>query len=183
MSGAPVLGTFSQWRELSDNVGFVAPLHKVKEMPARVSTVSALGVPGQRWATIIDPRSAIAHDAVIGHGCFVGPFATVGPGARVGCHAVVRAGAHVSHDCTVGDFAFVGTNAVVCGYAVLGEGAYLAPNATIRDGCRVGAFSIVGLGSVVVKDVADFAVVAGAPARSTGSTTGQRRGRPPSALS
>jgi sugar O-acyltransferase (sialic acid O-acetyltransferase NeuD family) len=169
VSGAPVLGPFAGWRDRPEDAVFLAPLHKAREMQARARRILELGIPEHRWATVIDPRSAIAPDAVIGPGCFIGSFATIGPAAQIGAHSVVRAGANVSHDCVVGDFAFVGANAVLCGSAVLGDGAYVAPSATIRDRCRVGRFALVGLGSVVVKDVPDFAIVAGSPARLVGS--------------
>lgn len=163
--GARVLGKFLAWRELPSDVTFVAPLHKAKEMEARMRLINALGVPPARWATIIDPRSAVAADARIDGGSFIGPFATVGPGAKLGMHNVVRAGAHVSHDCTLGDFVCVGIGAVVCGFSSAGEGAYIAPRAAVRDRCHIGRLAVVGLGAVVIKDVADFAHVAGSPAR------------------
>jgi len=166
--GAPVLGPFAGWRDLPNDVAFLAPLHKADDMPMRVEIVRRLGIPDERWATVVDPRTAIAGDAAIGRGCFVGPFATVGPGARLGMHCVVRGGAHVSHDCRIGDFVFVGANAVVCGFAAVQSGAYIAPNATIRDRCQVGTFAVVGLGSVVVKDLPDFVVAAGTPAQHVG---------------
>ena len=165
VSGTPVFGPFSSWRDLPEDVSFVAPLHKAGAMQQRVAIVQGLGIPEHRWATIIDPRSAVAADAVIGPGSFVGPFATVGPATRIGSHVVVRGGACVSHDCNVADFVFVGTNAVVCGYSSVGDGGYIAPSATIRDGCSIGRFATVGLGSVVVKNVPDFITVAGSPAR------------------
>jgi acetyltransferase EpsM len=174
VSGVPVLGPFTSWRELPEDVAFVAPLHKAKAMPERVRIVDALGIPRHRWATIVDPRSAVAPDAVIGPGCFVGPFATVGPASRLGIHTVVRAGAHVSHDCTIGDFVFVGMNAVVCGFSVVQDGAYVAPGASIRDRCRVGKFAVVGLGSVVTKDVPDFVVAAGSPAEPVDVTSAEQ---------
>jgi acetyltransferase EpsM len=164
--GAPVLGKFSAWRELASDVTFVAPLHKAKEMEARMRLINALGVPPARWATIVDPRSAVAADARIEGGSFVGPFATVGPGAQLGMHNVVRAGAHVSHDCTLGDFVCVGIASVVCGFSSAGDGAYIAPRAVVRDRCRIGRLAVVGLGAVVVKDVPDFAHVVGSPARA-----------------
>ena len=73
--------------------------------------------------------------------------------------------AHVSHDCRIGSSVFIGTNAVVCGRAQIGEGAYVAPNATIRDDCQVGRFALVGLGSVVTRNLADYVVATGIPAR------------------
>lgn len=165
--GVPVLGSFASWRMLPEEVQFLAPLHKAKEMPERVSIVEALEIPENRWATIIDPKSMVAADATIGRGCFIGPFASVGPGTRLGNQSIVRAGAHVSHDCTIGDFVFVGTNAVVCGFCVVRDGAYIAPGATISDRRRVGKFAVVGLGSVIMKDVSDFQVEFSRNSRAT----------------
>lgn len=172
VSGAPVLGPFASWVHLPKDVVFVAPLQKAKAMQTRVRLVEQLGIPEHRWATIVDPRSAVASDAAAERGCFIGPFASVGPASALGAHAVIRAAAHVSHDCRIGSSVFVGTNAVVCGKASIYDGAYLAPSCTIRDGCQVGRFATVGLGSVVTEDVPDFAVVAGVPARQLGKACG-----------
>jgi sugar O-acyltransferase (sialic acid O-acetyltransferase NeuD family) len=172
--GAPVLGPFAIWQELPDDVVFLAPLHNAKDMPSRVEIIKRCGVPNDRWATVVDPSSAVAPDAAIGPGCFIAPFTTVGPDARLGAHCIVRAGAHVSHDCSIGDFVFVGANAVVCGCCTLSDGAYIAPNATIRDRCRIGRFAVVGLGSVVLGDVEDFLIVAGTPAKQIGHVNAVR---------
>jgi len=166
--GFPILGPFSSWTRLSADTVFLAPLHRVKVMEARFKIVMALGIPDGRWATIVDPMSAVAPDAVIGPGSFVGPFATVGPGTRLGKHTVARAGAHVSHDCRIGDFVFVGTNAVICGATNVEEGAYVAPSATVSDNLHVGRFATVGLGAVVASNVPDSATVVGVPARPQG---------------
>lgn len=51
---------------------------------------------------------------------------------------------------------------------VVGAGATIGANATIGPGVRIGRFAMVGMGSVVTRDVADFAIVHGNPARSVG---------------
>jgi len=165
VSGVPVIGPFASWGALADDVQFIAPLHKAKVMQERARIIETLGIPENRWISVVDPMSAVAPDATVGPGCYVGPFVSVGPGARLGAHTVLRAGAHVGHDCEIGDFVFVGANAVICGYSAVQDGTYIAPSATISDHCQVGRFAVVGLGAVVTKDVADFQAVYGVPAR------------------
>ena len=160
INGHRVLGGFADWRRLAADIRFLAPLHKV---------IQGLGVPDARWATLIDPRAAVAADATLGPGCHVGPYAEIHPGARLGRHVGVRGGAKISHDCAIGDFAFIGLNAIACGYVEIGEGAHIAPQAAIREELRVGRYAVVGLGAVVVSEVADFAIVAGNPARQIGT--------------
>jgi sugar O-acyltransferase (sialic acid O-acetyltransferase NeuD family) len=169
VSGAPVLGPFASWRDLPEDTLFLAPLHRAKAMEERLRIVEKLGIPANRWATIIDPRSAVAADAELGYGCFIGPFATVGPATSIGPHTVVRSGAHVSHDCGLGTFVFVGINAVISGFGSVGDGAFVGPGAIVREHRRLGRFAVVGAGSVVRKDVQENEVVSGLAARRVGA--------------
>jgi acetyltransferase-like isoleucine patch superfamily enzyme len=51
----------------------------------------------------------------------------------------------------------------------IGEGATIGANCTIGSDLRIGRFSMVGMGSVVTRDVPDFHLVVGNPARSFGA--------------
>jgi acetyltransferase-like isoleucine patch superfamily enzyme len=50
------------------------------------------------------------------------------------------------------------------------ERASIGTNATIIAGVTIGRGALVGAGAVVTKDVPDYAVVAGVPARIIGDT-------------
>ncbi len=50
------------------------------------------------------------------------------------------------------------------------RGASVGSNATLIAGITVGQNSLIGAGAVVTKDVPDFAIVAGVPARIVGDT-------------
>jgi acetyltransferase-like isoleucine patch superfamily enzyme len=48
---------------------------------------------------------------------------------------------------------------------VIEEGVWISSNATVVGPCRIGAHAVVGVGSLVLKDVEPYTVVAGNPAR------------------
>ena len=83
----------------------------------------------------------------------------------VGAHCALRAGARVGNDVTVEDFVFLGVNSILCSGSKIEAGAHIAPGAAVGNDVRVGRFAVVGLGAVVTKDVPDYSIVVGNPAR------------------
>lgn len=71
----------------------------------------------------------------------------------------------IGHNSTIGANTLIAANAVICGGAVLGERCWIAPNSVIKEHVSVGNGVTVGLGAVVLKDVADGLTVAGVPAK------------------
>jgi sugar O-acyltransferase (sialic acid O-acetyltransferase NeuD family) len=165
IAGLAVLGSFASWPELPSEARFIAPLHKANEMLRRVKRIEGLGVPGERWANVVDPAALIADGVLNGTGTWAQAGAMAMEGGRVGSHVALRAGCQVSHDCDISDYVSIGMSAILCGRITVGHGAYIAAGAVIRDGVSVGSFSVVGLGAVVVEDVPPGAIVAGNPAR------------------
>ena len=164
----PVLGRLEDWRTLGDDTVFCPAIQKVREMPQRAHRLEMLGIPAGRWMTVRHPTSAIAAGATVGIGAFVASFVTLQPGVRLGDFATIRAGASIGHDAVIEEHGYVGSNATMCGHTRLMRGAHLGPNAVVLDYKRVGCFAVVGIGAAVTKDVRDFAVVMGNPARRVG---------------
>jgi acetyltransferase-like isoleucine patch superfamily enzyme len=48
---------------------------------------------------------------------------------------------------------------------VIEEGAWVSSNAIVVGPCRIGAHAVVGVGSLVLKDVDPYTIVAGTPAK------------------
>jgi acetyltransferase EpsM len=164
----PVLGRLEDWRALEGDVVFCPAIQKVRDMPRRVQRIESLGIPSERWMTVRHPTTAVAAGASVGIGCFIASFVTMQPGTRLGDFASIRAGASIGHDAVIEEHAYVGSNATMCGRTRLMRGACLGPNAVILDEKSVGCFAVVGIGAAVTKDVRDFAVVMGNPARRVG---------------
>ena len=163
--GGKVLCGFDAWPRLDEDILFLAPLHQAGRMQQNCSRVLGLGIPDSRWVTVADPRASVAGNSVIGPGTYVVAFATISIDSVVGAHCAIRSGARVGNDVTVEDFVFLGVNSDALQRLQIEAGAHIAPGAAVGNDVRVGRFAVVGLGAVVTKDVPDYAVVVGNPAR------------------
>ncbi|MFI7544385.1 acetyltransferase [Actinoplanes sp. NPDC049599] len=166
-SGLPILGPVS---ETGDEAAVVVCVGNPRNYTARQRIVTRLGLPAERYATIVHPA------AVVGSGCVVGPGSVLLAGTvltadvTVGSHVAVMPQAVLTHDDRVGDYATVASGVRLGGGAVLEEGAYVGAGALVREGVTVGAWSLVGMGSVVLSDVPPGEVWVGGPARFLRST-------------
>lgn len=165
IDGIPVLGALDSWTALPSDVRFCPALHKVKLMAARAKRILELRIPDERWFSVMHPTAKISDGVRIGCGSFIASYVTVQPGAILGRFISIRAGANVGHDASVGDFAYMGPNSTLSGRARLEDGAHLGPNAAVLDGVKVGRYAVVGLCSAATKNIEEFSVCIGVPAR------------------
>jgi acetyltransferase-like isoleucine patch superfamily enzyme len=132
----------------------------------------------------------IREKAVLGDGCILGRGAYVGPGVRIGDRVKLQNYALVYEPAVLEDGVFVGPAAVLTNDVyprstdvdgglkrdgdwpaegvVVRTGASIGARAVIVAGRTVGRHALVAAGAVVTKDVPDFALVAGVPARRIG---------------
>jgi UDP-3-O-[3-hydroxymyristoyl] glucosamine N-acyltransferase len=71
----------------------------------------------------------------------------------------------IGHGSVIGERSQVTAASVICGSARLGKHCWIAPNATVREGIQIGDRALVGMGSVVIRDVPEHTIVAGNPAK------------------
>jgi UDP-3-O-[3-hydroxymyristoyl] glucosamine N-acyltransferase len=72
---------------------------------------------------------------------------------------------HIAHGVSIGKNSLVIANAMIAGSVQIGENSWIAPSASIKQKVTIGNNALVGLGSVVLKDVEDQSIVAGVPAK------------------
>lgn len=84
---------------------------------------------------------------------------------RIGDGNIIMAHAHIGHDAFISNGCEICTAVVVGGYAGVWDGAKIKIGCVIRNRVTIGAKSVVGMGSVVTKNVEKGTVVYGNPAK------------------
>ena len=59
----------------------------------------------------------------------------------------------------------ISPNAALAGNVSVGEGTQIGIGAAVIQGIKIGKWVTVGAGAVIIKDIPDYAVVVGNPAR------------------
>lgn len=121
--------------------------------------------------------SRIGDKCIIGQNCMIGPDVTVGDRCKFQNNISVYTGVIIEDD------VFCGPSCVFTNVynprafierkhefksTLVKRGATIGANATIVCGATIGRYALIAAGALVRKDVPDYAVVAGVPARQIG---------------
>ena len=125
----------------------------------------------------------ISAKAVIGSSCSFGQNVFVGNDVRIGNNVKIQNNVSVYDAVTLEDDVFCGPSMVFTNVynprsavtrkdeyrrTLVQQGATLGANSTIVCGTTVGRYAFIGAGAVVNRDVPDFALMVGVPARQRG---------------
>jgi acyl-[acyl carrier protein]--UDP-N-acetylglucosamine O-acyltransferase len=84
--------------------------------------------------------------------------------ARIGRHTILNTGTVVEHDGVVGDAVHLAPRVCLAGHVTVGDRTFVGAGTVVRDEVRIGRDCLVGLGSVVVRDLPDGVRAYGCPA-------------------
>lgn len=156
---------------------------------AVVDQGATIGAGSKIWHFVhVLPNTRIGKNCVLGQNVMVGPNVTIGDGCKLQNNVAVYAGVTLEDDVFCGPScvftnvltprAFVERKAEFAP-TMIKRGATIGANATIVCGRTVGAYAMVGAGAVVTKDIPDYALVVGNPAKRIGwvSRSGDRLGK------
>ena len=120
---------------------------------------------GFRLVSLVHPSAVISPDVILGNGVVVMPLAVINAGACVNEGAIINTAAVVEHDCIIGAYAHICPRVALAGNVTVGERVQVGIGSCVIQGLSIGANSIVGAGSVVVKNIAADVVAFGNPAQ------------------
>ena len=127
--------------------------------------------------------SHVMSGCVIGENCNIGQNVVISPGVVLGVNVKIQNNVSVYTGVICEDDVFLGPSMVFTNVinprsainrrgeysrTVVKKGASIGANATVVCGNNIGSFALVGAGAVITKDVADYALVVGNPAKQIG---------------
>lgn len=125
----------------------------------------------------ISPQSVLGANCILGQNVFVANGVLIGNGVKVQNNVSLYTGVTCEDDVFLGP-SMVFTNVINPRSFVerktefrptlVKKGASIGANATILCGITLGRYCMIGAGSVVTKDVPDFALLTGVPAKQIG---------------
>ncbi|CAA6680040.1 MULTISPECIES: acetyltransferase [unclassified Lentimonas] len=164
----PVLGPSEDIHDLIkkyDARVFIAYIGMTNERET-TSKLKSLNIPKDRLLSIIDPTAVIPQDyCQIGAGSLICPLAQLSADTTLGDNCIMLPNSFVGHDSVLEDYVSIANNACIGANVRVGYGTHVGTNASTREKITIGKYSVVGMGSVVLKDVPEGGVVIGNPGK------------------
>ncbi len=123
----------------------------------------------------------ILENAEIGENCNICDHCYIEYNVKVGDNVTIKSGVYIWENTHLEDDVFIGPNVVFTNnprprskkyidhlHTRIKTGASVGANSTILAGVTIGKYSMIGMGSVVTRDVPDYALVYGNPAKLKG---------------
>ena len=121
--------------------------------------------PKVKYATLIDPSVEMSQYVTVGEGSIICAHTIITVNIVIEKHVILNLDCTVGHDAVLHDYVTVYPSVNISGNTDIGECVELGTGMQIIQGKKIGANTIVGAGSVVVKDLPEKCTAVGCPAK------------------
>lgn len=121
--------------------------------------------PNVKWINIIHPNAKVSKYNNLGRGNIICAGTVITTNVSIGDFNLFNLNTTVGHDTSIGDYNSFMPGVNISGNVVIENTTYFGTNSCVIPYLKIGKNSIIGAGSVVVKDVKAETVVVGNPAK------------------
>ena len=117
------------------------------------------------FISAIHPSVSISNYISIGKGVAVMAGVVVNSDAQIGDHCIINTKASLGHDSMMEEFSSLASGVTIGGNTNIGKFAAISIGATVVNNVTIGKHTVIGAGALVTKDIGDFQVAYGSPAK------------------
>jgi acyl-[acyl carrier protein]--UDP-N-acetylglucosamine O-acyltransferase len=85
--------------------------------------------------------------------------------SKIGDNALLLFASCIGHDSIIGNDSVISTLVSISGSCTVGDRTYISVSVPVKEKISIGSDTIIGMGSVVLRDIPDNVIALGNPAR------------------
>lgn len=161
MNGVPIINMDQAMRYLPD----ICAVAAIGDPSLKERAVKEAEDFGFKFATLLHPSVSKSKFVSIGAGSMIcaGNILTVN--VTIGKHVILNLDCTVGHDSVIEDYATISPGCHLSGRTVIRRGAFLGTGVVTIENHEIGAYSKIGAGAAIVKDIPEKVTAIGIPAR------------------
>ncbi|RLZ10541.1 NeuD/PglB/VioB family sugar acetyltransferase [Faecalibacter macacae] len=164
--GIKVVGTVndlpkftSRYERLGIVISIANPIIKQKIYNS-ISNTSNIFFPN-----FIHNNTWISKKVKIGQGNIIYPGVSINYETEVGDFTTINMNVSIGHNCCINKFSTLSPGVNIAGFTRVDRGSFLGIGCCSTQGHTIGKYCTIGAGSVIIRDVPDYAVVVGNPGK------------------
>ncbi|WP_216830627.1 acetyltransferase [Alkalihalobacterium elongatum] len=160
VNGYKVVGDF-EWLK-SQGVNVVCA---IGDPIAKKEAINSLKDSNNSYPVLIHPSVIYSDRVLFGEGSIICAANVITTDIKIGSHVIINLDCTIGHDATLGDYTTVLPSVNVSGFVETKDCVSIGTGSAIIQGVTVGENTVIGAGSVVVKDLPANCTAVGAPAK------------------
>jgi acetyltransferase-like isoleucine patch superfamily enzyme len=158
-------GTDEIDRFINDNFYFVYAIHMIGRNILTEEVFNKMNIPVEKFAIIVHKSAFIADNAVLEPGVVVMSNTYIGPKAHIGACSLILANALIGHNTTVGPLCHFSVGSITSSYITIGKVSDVTLGARVLEKRKIGNYAVAGAHSLVTRDIPDYEIHVGSPAK------------------
>lgn len=118
-----------------------------------------------KYYTFIHPSAQVYTEHPIGEGSIICPNVVITTNVKLSRHVLVNYNTTIGHDTIIGNFSTINPNSSIAGNCKIQDSVFIGSGSSVREKINIISRSIIGMGSVVVKDIFKSGTYVGVPAK------------------
>lgn len=137
----------------------------IKLLPQKRQLIKLVKELGFHFPILISPSAYIDKSSCLKEGCVIFDKVYIDFGVDVGAFSVINLCSTIGHDTKIGQIVTISPETITGGGSKIGNNSFTGINSTINPYVKIVDNTIIGSGSVVIRDITESGIYVGNPAK------------------